>query len=447
MYYTLSDNYIIKGFPNQGLYKAYNCYNGLIFNLHPDFYRFLKSYRINPVHDYDEIFTSELGENLFKQVSKQEEIKIPINEYHSHYIECVMFHLLEECNNYCRHCYVNADYTDKKIVVNSESLKDILGKLKEYGVFSINLSGGEIGIVNNLDEVLSTIVDYGFYLQGLFTNGSLIRHIDTICKLNQKTTVYVSLDGWDSNTHDDFRRHRGSFINAIDLVNTLKKKSHHKISINTILHRKNNEPKRLYELIRSIGPYSWRIETPFSTNRWFESSQYALTAEDAIDSYISIIEMWLKDGEPFELEIGQIFRSQSRKYGLKKYDYDESVCSYFSNMLSIYANGDVTHCPAVNRTLSFGNILKDSLSDIINKSKFLEYKKARLGDIIKDEKFKECRTCNILPVCALGCRANVYNNTGDYWGFDTYTCKQMKEGIKKLNQILKGTCHEYRFSE
>lgn len=442
-YYTLSDNFIIKGFPNQGLYKAYNCYNGLIFNLHPDFYRFLKSYYINPVHDYDEIFNSDLGKALFRQVTDKEKINITIDEYYSHYIECVMLHLLEECNNYCRHCYVNAEYTDKERVIKIESLNNILCKLKEYGVFSINLSGGELGIVKNLDEVLSTIVDYGFYLQGLFTNGTLMQHIDTVYKLNQKTTVYISLDGWDSIIHDDFRRHRGSFAKAIDLINALKNNSGHKIAINTILHKKNNDPKRLYELIRTIDPYSWRIETPFSTNRWFESSKYALTADETIDAYISMIEMWLKDGEPFELEIGQIFRSQSSKFGLKKYDENESVCSYFSNMLGIYANGDVTHCPAVNRTLSFGNIFEDSLSNIINKSKFLEYKNARLGNIIKDEKFKECQTCDILSICALGCRANVYNSTGDYWGFDTYTCHQMKEGIKRLNQILKGTKHEY----
>lgn len=442
-YYTLSDYYTIKGFPKQGLYKAYNCNKGLIFNLHPDFYQFLKSYQINPVHDYDEIFNSDLGKVIFRPIADKEEINITIDEYYSHYIECVMLHLLEECNNYCRHCYVDAEYTDKEIISNIESLKNILGKLKKYGVFSINLSGGEIGILKNLDEVLSIIVDYGFYLQGLFTNGSLIKHVDTVCKLIQRTTVYVSLDGWNSITHDDFRRHRSSFANAMELINALKNNSNHKIAINTILHRKDNDPKKLYELIRTVGPYSWRIETPFSTNRWIRSSQYALSADETIDAYISIIEMWLKDNEPFELEIGQIFRSQSNKFGLKKYDENEPVCSYFSNMLGIYANGDVTHCPAVNRTMSFGNIFENSLSDIINKSTFLEYKNARLGDIIKDEKFKECRTCEILPICALGCRANVYNNNGDYWGFDTYTCKQMKEGIKRLNQILKGTKYEY----
>ncbi len=443
-YYTISDNFSIKGFPEQGIFKAYNKKNGLILNLHPDFYSFLKHYSNNPTHDNDKFFESELGKLLFKQTTDREKIDLNISEYHSHHIECVMLHLLEECNNNCRHCYVNANYTDKEVTIKIDVLKRILDRLKEYGVFSVNLSGGEIGIVRNLDEVLSTIMDYGFYIQGLFSNGSLIKHIDTVCNMPQRTTVYISIDGCDAATHDDFRRQTGSFDNAIKLVNALKNSPNHKIAINTILHRKNNDPDKLFEFVKGIAPYSWRFETPFSSYRWFKSSQYALTVEETIKTYISIIEKWLKAGEPFELEVGQIFRSQSSRFGLKKFDGNESVCSYYSDMMGIYANGDVSHCPAVNRTLCFGNILNDSLSDIINKTKFLEYKNAKLSDIIKDDKFKECRSCKILSICALGCRANVYNTTGDYWGFDTYTCQQMKEGIKQLKQLLKGTRHEYR---
>jgi heme d1 biosynthesis radical SAM protein NirJ len=126
----------------------------------------------------------------------------------------VIWNLIRRCNLTCRHCYsVSADI-DFPNELGLHEIDAVMEDLRAYGVPVLILSGGEPLLHPHIFEISRRAKAMGFYV-GLSSNGTRItsENIGAIASVGYDY-VGVSIDGM-RETHDDFRRMRGAFDQAL----------------------------------------------------------------------------------------------------------------------------------------------------------------------------------------------------------------------------------------
>lgn len=115
------------------------------------------------------------------------------------------------CNLRCRHCYRESE-ASKNHYMPTEDLLEILERLHEAGLRSVELTGGEPMMHRDFAEILDASRRH-FALVGVLTNGTLLR--DEVAKrfqeMGDQLLVSVSLDGSTAEAHDLRRGVQGSF--------------------------------------------------------------------------------------------------------------------------------------------------------------------------------------------------------------------------------------------
>ena len=127
----------------------------------------------------------------------------------------VIWNLIRRCNLTCKHCYATSADRDFPGELNTEQVYGVLNNLKDFGVPVLILSGGEPLMRPDIFDISHRAKDMGFYV-GLSSNGTLISedNIQDIVDVGYNY-VGVSIDGT-RETHDKFRRKRGSFDEALN---------------------------------------------------------------------------------------------------------------------------------------------------------------------------------------------------------------------------------------
>lgn len=129
----------------------------------------------------------------------------------------VIWNLIRRCNLACKHCYTTSADIDFPGELSTQEVFAVMDDLKAFGVPVLILSGGEPLLRPDIFEISHRAKEMGFYV-GLSSNGTLIGE-DTIEAIAAVGYNYVgiSLDGL-RETHDAFRRSRGSFDRSIQGV-------------------------------------------------------------------------------------------------------------------------------------------------------------------------------------------------------------------------------------
>lgn len=147
--------------------------------------------------NYKRFIVSEL--NHFKP-SKQQIVRF--NHVH--------LAITKKCALQCDHCYA-WDILNQKDILNEEDLMQIVNKLQTMGTCQIHLTGGEPmlkvnTLISLLENALKTtnfwINTSGFKLT--FQNGEKL-------KASGLTGVFISLDHFDENRHNDFRKFKDAY--------------------------------------------------------------------------------------------------------------------------------------------------------------------------------------------------------------------------------------------
>ena len=117
--------------------------------------------------------------------------------------------LTSKCNERCIHCYI--PHEDKLYNIDDNLYYSVIKQLKDIGIISVSLSGGEPMLHPNFLEFLKYAQDSDFYVK-VFTNLTLLNEeiIKQIMK-NNRTSVYVSLYSMNEVNHDAITQMKGSF--------------------------------------------------------------------------------------------------------------------------------------------------------------------------------------------------------------------------------------------
>ncbi len=126
----------------------------------------------------------------------------------------VIWNLIRRCNLTCKHCYTTSANIDFPGELTTQQIYTVMDDLKAFKVPVLILSGGEPLLHPDIFNISRRAKDMGFYV-ALSSNGTKIstENIDEIAAIDYQY-IGVSLDGI-KDTHDQFRRVKGSFDDAL----------------------------------------------------------------------------------------------------------------------------------------------------------------------------------------------------------------------------------------
>lgn len=317
-------------------------------------------------------------------------------------LENVSFETTRKCNLRCKHCYSDSGkQLDDELTV--KEIKALIDQLTNMGVLAITFTGGEPLLHPYLFELMEYARKKPLTLI-LFTNATLITpEIVEKLKNLQVYKINVSIDGPDSQTHDQFRGVDSAFERTVQGVNLLQKAGifvQASISVTKINYKKMKET---LHLIKDLGITHFKMWPITFSGRPGEKDIF-LTLEE----FRKVMEV-LREFE-FE-ELG--------KKEKEVFEYSKSVenCGIGSGTLTIKCNGVVTPCPAFGEADSLGNVRTHSVADIWNNSPLLN--KLRAMSVYKTE---VCKDCQFAAVCKGGCIADIRERTKKFSCYDPYVC-------------------------
>jgi radical SAM protein with 4Fe4S-binding SPASM domain len=302
------------------------------------------------------------------------------------------------------------------------------------GVDEIYITGGEPFLFSGFNNLLALLIRKKIFLAGIYTNGVLMcsnRHIIEKIAKEYRTTFYISLDGLNDG-HLKLRGLDKSFqetIHAIEFLNDLGIA----IVINTVISElQASSAIELYSLLVKYKILRWRVDVPFpmgsAITHW---SELQLSPERELLIYQQILEMWLLDNMPFDLELGHYFRYINGHIRTIEYSQNSFVCGYNRDSIVIWPAGEVTACSRVVPDSSWGNVKETKLNTIWESQYIRAMKDKRVRD------FPKCRSCDHYKYCGGGCPAENNMDLASNLDEPSSVCNLFRGGyFKEFSQML-----------
>jgi len=351
-------------------------------------------------------------EGNFKKAQKEyRRIRDNFSSFH------LQWHLTNQCNFRCRHCYQN-DYKKEtlslaqaktvfddflKIIEEKRSRAEKLGREAQR---KLSITGGEPLLYEHFDELMIYISERkkDFSL-GLLTNGSLLNDaaIDKIFDKYRFDAVQVSLEGMEKN--NDAIRGRGNFVKAVTALAKIAKKGR-RAFISFTLHRRN------YSDIPEIIKLGMKLGAPVGIKRLVtegsgrELKEFFLSPQELAKIYRYLIDVNIRcreAGRSFFVNLG-CEAGITAGLGYSENNWQPSFCSAMTTgVLTPLPSGLVYSCRRL--PIAVGDLKKESLFDI--------YKRIEKGPSLELKKMnRRCRECEFFDRCFGGARCVSYGYFG-----------------------------------
>ncbi|MBP1910495.1 heme b synthase [Methanolobus bombayensis] len=325
------------------------------------------------------------------------------------------------CNLSCKHCRGSSTEKKPEGELTTEEALHFVDEIREMGNPILILSGGEPLVRDDIFEIAKYATEKGLRV-AMATNGTLVtpEMADKIKSVGIQR-VSISLDGANSQTHDDFRCMPGAFDGAIKGIENLKDAGIG-FQINpTITKRTIDEIPGILEMAKELDADALHIFLLVPTGRGKELENDEIPPVE----YERILN-WFYDRQKdagIQLKATcaphyfRIMRQRAEKEGIEisvnthGYEAMTKGCLGGTGFCFVSSTGDVFPCgylPALA-----GNIKEQSFKDIWENSKVF-------NDLRDVSKLKgKCGRCEYNTVCG-GCRARAYAATGDYLEEEPY---------------------------
>ncbi len=317
------------------------------------------------------------------------------------------WHILNQCNLRCQHCY-QTDYGTDTLIPDDLLIiaRMIVDALKQWHYTGrVSLTGGEPLLIPDTVLTLLDFLDKSPFIEwlGILTNGTCldIGLSRQLSKYNKLREVQVSLDGSTSDVHNRIRG-EGNFERSIRGIKVLQQAGI-KTSIMFTLTKENvDSASSIIDLAFELGVNAITIERVTPTTKG--CSNNSLISPDHLRSIYQEVAR-----KKHHLRFSSLQIRTSRPLWCLVDPGLGGYCPAGFNCLAILPDGTVLPCRRLE--IPIGNILKDGLYNIWYTSSVLW----RLRD--KKKLAKGCNGCQWLGQCG-GCRAIAYATTGDFMATD-----------------------------
>lgn len=346
--------------------------------------------------------------------------------------DSVRLELTGNCDMQCLYCHAGEKNTAcyRKDELCHERWIQIIEECKELGVKNFVITGGEPFLYGRWQEI---ILACGLESRVVIsTNGKHFscENVEILSSLPQVKEFRTSLDGLDSN---DIIREGSSYEKSLSTIRFLKERlPDRKIMIQTVVYRQNlPEIIPLYERLRDIGIYCWRLSQLWKTVRTERNKDIVDFSEydEMFALYAKVIKKHQLDGKPFLLRIDNVYYSWIEKEDYAPMDLGGHPCAYNFTYLCVNANGDLIFCPALN--IPFASVKGQSIKDAVVNSAWLN----RFKEITV--KSLSCKGCRYIKICGGGCRADSLRWLGRAEMIDPNACCIMPRIEEKILPLLR----------
>ena len=324
-------------------------------------------------------------------------------------------HVTQRCNLNCRGCYSMSSLRNNIEDPSVEKLRVAFGELSRNGVESINISGGEPFLRDDLCEIVGIAHDEcGIPSVNVVTNGTVAGSFDLRELAKSVACVTVSIDG-SSSRSIAYIRGQQRFDVLVHMVEDLKE-SGIRTRILPTLHAKNIDEFSAYLALAA----ELQVELNFSLLS-FPPDRRGIA--ELIPDKKKLEELACKQGARLDLT------REAGPFGINM--QVKETCGAGCRNLSVDVDGGLYPCHMLQAgEFLMGNIFEEQLSEILDRS--ADRVNAWFPHV---EAIDGCATCDFNFVCGGGCRARAINLGAGPLGEDPY-CALSKGYYTKLFSAL-----------
>jgi len=257
--------------------------------------------------------------------------------------------LTNRCNLNCKYCYQDSHpkINTKKELKKGDWIK-IINELNKLKVEKISIVGGEPFLSRELFDILNYIsrIDKNIKIK-IFTNGILLNP-NKIKKLREyNLTLSFNLNSHKKQIHD-FYQSKGNWEK---IIKNIKKCNKINFEISTPLTKRNFDGlEEFIKFCKKLGAKRIRFVPLIIPKNKEELKK-----------------------EQVPKEMADEFKNKIRNFKGIEITFGCRTCEGGASYLTIQANGDITPC-SLNRNDILGNIKRDSIKEIITRSRGLKFK-------------------------------------------------------------------------
>jgi len=353
----------------------------------------------------------------------------------------VVWSLSYRCNLRCMHCYQNAGQPSTDELSLDEQL-NIVDQIAHAGVSMVVLSGGEPLANPNLEFLIERIRKHKMAIS-IDSNGVLVdKKIVEYLKRVGVTSIELSLDGAEAQSHDRFRGLDGAFNKTLDAVEMCAEAGIFTTVATTATRLNHTNGRKLIALAKSRGANRIVFFDLIPTGRGKDIQNLRLTPKELTDLMSLVrqesskgIEVFtelpqfgvyssIEKGETVSVRpetvlslnrftVSSFFDCAGRDNIYKKLAPYLGGCPAGRLYCNIQPNGDVTPCMFMPDHPVAGNLREQSFEEIWESETF---RALRDRTLLKGK----CRECMYRVVCG-GCRAKAAAYSEDWLASDP-TC-------------------------
>ena len=339
------------------------------------------------------------------------------------------WHITENCDQRCLHCYIYAENHAKKMIeMNLKEMREVLRLCEDFCAShdaepAFAITGGDPILNPGFWPLLELIKEKGYYVV-IF--GNPFHLTDEICRRLKDCGVrsyQLSLDGMEK-THDMIRR-PGSFKKTLEVLPIISRSGIQAAVMMTVSAINYKELSDVMEAVVAHGADSFTFGRYVPTSREKENGISPEEYRKLLDTYFKKRRALMEEGcfTNFKMKdhLFTLYAYEEGLITLPEYTYVPgecmpSGCNSSKQTLTILPDGSVMACRRTEGSV-LGNIFIDGLEKIWEKDKSI-YRQY--------DKIENCNRCKLAPWCR-GCHAVSYGTTGNFFSSDPQCWRVVEE--------------------
>lgn len=319
--------------------------------------------------------------------------------------------LTSRCNERCVHCYIPHELKEGDIV--PELFYNVLDQLQDMGTWHLTLSGGEPMLHPHFKEFLAAAKERDFFVSILSNLTLLDDETVNIMKLDNVSSVQVSLYSMNPKHHDAITQLPGSFEKTVAAIEKLIA---HDIPVQISCPTMKGNKNDFGEVLRWAHDHKIRATTDYIImaryNHDTSNLAHRLTPDECGEVMRDVL-AWDIDYQ--ERVISTSFKSCAKDFDTEN---DKPLCGVGISTCCMVSNGNVYPCSGW-QTYVCGNLKLTPLKDIWTGADKMGALRA-----VRRSAMEPCLDCNKRAFCSPCMVRNANESpTGDPFEINPYFCE------------------------
>ncbi|MBR1889788.1 MAG: radical SAM/SPASM domain protein, ACGX system [Alloprevotella sp.] len=336
------------------------------------------------------------------------------------------WHITDECDQRCKHCYIFSEGHPKLIEMPWEKLVAVLANIERMAIRMqrlpyLYITGGDPILHSCFWRFLDLIHSKGIPFTIM---GNPFHLTDEVCfrlKALGCRKYQLSLDGL-RETHDRFRK-SGSFDSTLQAIDTIRHSGLHCAVMSTISAMNIDEIPQLIDIlvehnvdIFAFGRYCPTSEDKAYKDTWhIEPKRY----REFLDKCWAKFELYKDSNTTFNLKdhLWTLFLYEKGLFKIPDGLDEDTIydgCNCGNCHFTISAEGRLMAC---RRFTSYVGTIDEEMYDVFHGIHMKKYR--------QHENFEKCQKCELLRFCR-GCPAVAYGYTKNFYAPDPQCWKEVK---------------------